>query len=102
MATFVLNPPPGVRVVSFFITNRFAGQSDRSAFFPRVIEHLAELLGQPMPQLLGEATQQAWYSRLLEDAAQLCREREERLVLLVDGLDEDQGVRLGTGARRQR
>ena len=32
MATFVLNPPPGVRVVSFFITARYAGQSDRRTF----------------------------------------------------------------------
>lgn len=32
MATFVLHPPPGVRVVSFFITARYAGQSDRNAF----------------------------------------------------------------------
>ena len=98
MATFVLHPPPRVRVVSFFITNRFAGQSDRTAFLPTVIEQLAELLGQPMPPLFPEATQQAWYSRLLDEAAQLCRERGERLILVVDGLDEDQGVRIGPGA----
>ena len=28
----VLNPPAGVRVVSFFITGRLAGQSDHTAF----------------------------------------------------------------------
>jgi hypothetical protein len=31
MAWFVLHPPEGVRVVSFFITARYAGQSDRAA-----------------------------------------------------------------------
>ncbi|QSI48071.1 hypothetical protein [Thermobispora bispora] len=98
MATFVVHPPPGVRVVSFFITNRFAGQDDRHAFVHAVIEQLAELLGQPMPHRLSATTQQEWYARLLEEAAQLCRERGERLILVVDGLDEDQGVRAGRSA----
>ena len=38
MAWFVLHPPAGVRVVSFFITARFAGQSDRTAFLEVVLE----------------------------------------------------------------
>ena len=98
LATFVLHPPPGVRVVSFFITARYAGQSDRNAFLRAVIEQLAELLGQPMPPLLDEVTQQGWYGRLLKEAARHCRARGERLVLVVDGLDEDRGVKLGPGA----
>ncbi|GAA1009681.1 hypothetical protein Aple_021890 [Acrocarpospora pleiomorpha] len=98
MATFVLNPPPGIRVVSFFITARYAGHSNRNAFLDVVIEQLAELLGQPMPPLLTEATQRGWFGRLLKDAARLCCERGERLVLLVDGLDEDRGVTVGPGA----
>ncbi|MBT2231671.1 hypothetical protein [Nonomuraea sp. NEAU-A123] len=98
MATFVLNPPPGVRVVSFFITARYAGQSDRNAFLDVVIEQLAELLGQPMPGLLTEATQRGWFGRLLKEATRLCKQRGERLVLVVDGLDEDRGVTVGPGA----
>src|SRR5258708_5808257 len=43
MAWFVLHPPPGVRVVSFFITSRYAGQSDRNAFLEMVLEQLAEV-----------------------------------------------------------
>lgn len=98
MATFVLHPPPGVRVVSFFVTARYAGQSDWQAFLDVVMEQLAELLHQPMPALLLESTRTAWFARLLKDAALACRQAGERLVLLVDGLDEDRGAS-GSGAQ---
>ncbi|MFD1120763.1 hypothetical protein, partial [Sphaerisporangium aureirubrum] len=98
MASFVLDPPPGVRVVSFFITARYAGQSDRGAFLEVVTEQLAALLGQPLPPLAGEAGRQGWFGRLLKEAAHWCRDRGERLVLVVDGLDEDRGVCVGPGA----
>jgi hypothetical protein len=49
MASFVLNPPPGVHVVSFFVTARFAGQSDRSAFLEAVLSQLSEILGEDPP-----------------------------------------------------
>jgi hypothetical protein len=32
MAWFVLHPPPGVWVISFFVTARCAGQADSSAY----------------------------------------------------------------------
>ena len=92
MAWFVLHPPAGVRVVSFFVTARFAGQSDRTAFLEVMLEQLAEVAGQPMPDVLTESNQQAWFGQLLHDAAAACEENEQRLVLLVDGLDEDRGV----------
>ena len=92
MAWFVLHPPAGVRVLSFFITARFAGQSDRTAFLEVVLEQLAEVAGQPMPDELTESKQQAWFGQLLNDAAVACQENEQRLVLVVDGLDEDRGV----------
>ena len=95
MAWFVLHPPAEVRVVSFFITSRYAGQSDRAAFLEAVLEQLAELAGQPMPDLLTEANRQWWFGRLLHDAAVACKRDGLHLVLLVDGLDEDRGV---TGA----
>jgi hypothetical protein len=40
MAWFVLNPPPGVRVVSFFVTARFAGHDTRDAFVETVLEQV--------------------------------------------------------------
>ncbi|MFC6086813.1 hypothetical protein [Sphaerisporangium aureirubrum] len=98
LASFVLDPPPGVRIISFFITARYAGHSDRSAFLPVVIEQLAELLDQTMPALSFEAMQLGWFARLLGEAAHWCRERGERLVLVVDGLDEDRGMTVGPGA----
>ena len=98
MAWFVLHPPAGVRVVSFFVTARLAGQSDRAAFLESVIEQLAEVVGQPMPDALTETRQQAWFSQLLHDAAVTCEANEQRLVLLVDGLDEDRGVTVGPNA----
>ncbi|WP_165939927.1 DUF7779 domain-containing protein [Saccharopolyspora aridisoli] len=98
LAWFALHPPAGVRVVSFFVSARWAGQSDRSAFVENVIEQLVEILGQPMPAPLSEATHEAHLHALLEEAAQACRSRGERLVLLVDGLDEDRGGHTGSDA----
>ncbi|GAA3919262.1 hypothetical protein GCM10023084_81890 [Streptomyces lacrimifluminis] len=92
LSWFVLNPPPGIRVVSFFITARFAGQSDWHAFTDVVMEQIAELLRQPLPGYLPYATRAAHLRRMLAEAARHCRERGERLVLVVDGLDEDRGV----------
>jgi hypothetical protein len=96
MAWFVLHPPDGVQVVSFFITDRYANHSNRTAFLNVVLEQLAEVAGQPMPDGLMDDTRQGWFVQLLQDAAAACERNELRLVLLVDGLDEDQGV---TGRR---
>ncbi|WP_317440761.1 hypothetical protein [Streptomyces collinus] len=98
LAWFALHPPPGVTVVSFFITARFAAQSDRTAFIDVVGEQLAALLGQTAPAFLTEATREGHLLTMLGEAAELCRERGERLVLLVDGLDEDRGVTTGPDA----
>jgi tetratricopeptide (TPR) repeat protein len=92
MSWFVLHPPPRVRVVSFFVTARFAAQDGRSAFTDAVFEQLLDLLGQTRPAMFTEATREAHLLGALDDAAGICAERAERLVLLVDGLDEDRGV----------
>ncbi len=98
MSWLVLNPPPGTRVVSFFITARLGGQNDRIAFADVLIEQLAELLGEPLPALLSDATRDAHLLDMLKRGAQLCRKRDERLVLVLDGLDEDGGVTTGADA----
>ncbi|MFF9015358.1 hypothetical protein ACF09C_20625 [Streptomyces sp. NPDC014870] len=95
MAWFALHPPAGTRVVSFFVTGRFAGHADRTGFTDVVLEQLADLLDRPLPAHLSEATRGAHLIALLTDAAALCEERGERLVLLVDGLDEDRGAASG-------
>ncbi|XVQ06498.1 hypothetical protein ACQP1W_27995 [Spirillospora sp. CA-255316] len=91
MAWLALRPPPGVRVVSFFITSRWKGQNDRAAFVNVMLEQLAEVAGQPVPAFLPEATREVHLLDLLERAAGACQEAGRRLVLVVDGLDEDRG-----------
>ena len=98
MSWFVLHPPVGVRVLSFFITARYAGQSDRTAFTEVLLEQLAELLGEPMPAFLTEATRSGHLLDMLTRAAHACHDRGQRLVLVVDGLDEDRGVTVGPDA----
>ena len=92
MAWFVLHPPERVRVASFFITARWAGQSDRAAFLEAMLGQLAETAGQPLPDVLTESNRQWWFGRLLDEAAVACELDGQRLVLVIDGLDEDQGV----------
>jgi hypothetical protein len=102
LSTFVLRPPADVaervRIVSFFITARLAAQETREAFTQVVLEQLAELLRQPLPPVLPEATREAYLMSLLRQAASACQEAGGRLVLVVDGLDEDCGVRTGPDA----
>ncbi|MEV5968746.1 hypothetical protein [Streptomyces sp. NPDC051921] len=98
MARFALDPPPGVRIVPFFVTARWAAQSDAAAYVDVVLEQLAELAAEPLPALLTAATRQAHLLRLYGAAARACAGRGERLVLLVDGLDEDRGVTTGPDA----
>ena len=97
MSTFVLHPPAGVRVVAFFITARLAAQDTREAFTEVVLEQLAELLGQDLPSLTA-ATRDAHLLGMLEQAAEACAAQGERLILVVDGLDEDRGVTTGADA----
>lgn len=98
MSWFVLHPPAGVRVVSFFVTARLSSQNHKTAFAEVVLEQLAELLGQPLPELLTDATRDAHLLGLLAQAAAVTYREGERLVLVVDGLDEDRGVTVGPDA----
>ncbi|MFJ7127723.1 hypothetical protein [Streptomyces sp. NPDC098101] len=99
MASFALAPPPGVRIVPFFVTARLGAQNDVVAYVDVVLEQLAELAGEGLPALLTAATREAHLLRLYASAAEACAARGERLVLLVDGLDEDRGVTTGPEAR---
>ena len=94
MSWFVLHPPPGVQVVSFFVTARYKGQDNRDAFIYEVMAQLADLLAQPIPAYLPEERRELHLLRMLTQAAGKC----QRLVLVVDGLDEDRGVTTGPDA----
>jgi hypothetical protein len=102
MSTFVLRPPPEVarraRVVSFFVTARLAAQDTREAFTQVLLEQLADLTGEELPAALPEATRDAWLLDLMARAAAMCQNAGGRLVLVVDGLDEDRGVTTGPRA----
>ena len=102
LSTFVLRPPPQiadqVRIVSFFITGQWAAQNTREAFIQVLLEQLTELLGQPAPPALPESTQEVFLLGLLRQTAGMCAEGGRRLVLVVDGLDEDRGVTTGPNA----
>ncbi|MEU4659516.1 tetratricopeptide repeat protein [Streptomyces sp. NPDC023723] len=88
MAHFALNPPPGVRVLAFFITARLAGRSDRTAFLSELRQQLRAFLEDSDLDCTGYAD----FHDALSRAADRARERGERLVLMVDGMDEDSGV----------
>src|SRR3954454_11117856 len=102
LSTFVLRPPAEmaerVRIVSFFITARLAAQETGDAFTDVLLEQLAALLGQSLPTVLPAVTREACLLDLLSQAATACADAGGRLVLVVDGLDEDRGVTTGPDA----
>jgi len=85
---FVTHPPAGVDIVSFFITGRLAGQADSDAFLDAMIEQLTALAPVGEGPAAVAARVGTWLN-LLESAAAQAEERARRLVVVVDGLDED-------------
>ncbi|MGW4060565.1 hypothetical protein ACWEGE_19925 [Amycolatopsis sp. NPDC004747] len=88
MASFVLAPPAEVQLVSFFISGRDAESDNRAGFLAAVIPQLAEVLGIPEPEKAGAAD----FPGLLDAAAEASAGNGRRLILVVDGLDEDRGA----------
>ncbi|WP_405108651.1 ATP-binding protein [Micromonospora sp. NBC_01405] len=86
LSWFVLHPPPGVRVVSFFPAAH-DGQRLTDAYTDVVLEQLVELTDGVMPAHLTRVTRRTHLLGRYVDAAAACRRRGERLVLVVDGLD---------------
>jgi tetratricopeptide (TPR) repeat protein len=96
LATFVLNPPPEVAervtLVSFFITTQRAAHNTRGAFIQVLSEQLSALLGESAPAAQPEATIETTLLERLSRAAIEQNQTGRRLVLVVDGLDEDRGA----------
>ena len=63
-----------------------------------ILEQLATLTGQELPAVLPETIRDAYLLDLLTQAAEACREANGRLVLVLDGLDEDRGFTTGPRA----
>ncbi|WP_330186355.1 hypothetical protein KZZ52_16475 [Dactylosporangium sp. AC04546] len=97
MAWFVRHPPPRVWVVSFFVTARYAGQADSAAFTDGLLEQLAAITGEQVPPVTSAVARDGLRRQLLAEAAARAANTGHRLVLLVDGLDEDCGSLPGSG-----
>ncbi|GEC10409.1 hypothetical protein SSP24_80640 [Streptomyces spinoverrucosus] len=94
-AWFALHPPRGVVPVWFFITARYASQSDSDAYTAAVIDQLATLAGRA-PATTGSPTARDGERRLLlRQAAEQVARDGGTLLLVVDGLDEDQSLTPG-------
>ncbi|MFD5616704.1 hypothetical protein [Kitasatospora sp. NPDC127060] len=88
MAEFATRQRPAdVDVVSYFIAERL-GNNNRDDFLTAVSEQLSALADREAPRRSGSAGE---LPELFRAAAEACQGRGRRLVLLVDGLDEDSG-----------
>ncbi|MFE1835726.1 trypsin-like peptidase domain-containing protein [Streptomyces sviceus] len=91
-AWFVLHPPPGVVPVWFFITTRNARQSDSEAFTDALIDQLSFVAGQEPIGHPPSAARDGMRILLLRKAAERAAQHGGVLLLVVDGLDEDQAL----------
>jgi hypothetical protein len=97
MAWLVLHPPPGTWVVSFFVTARLAAQADSTAFTDSLLDQLAAVTGKQIPPDATAQMRDRLRRQLLEQAAECAVKAGRRLILVVDGLDEDCGSLPGSG-----
>ncbi|MBO3736603.1 hypothetical protein [Actinoplanes flavus] len=97
MSWFALHPPPDVWVVSFFVTARLASQADSVAFTDGLLDQLVAITGEQLPQVTSPGGRDRLRRRLLSAAVAKATAAGYRLVLLVDGLDEDCGSLPGSG-----
>ncbi|MBF6297766.1 hypothetical protein IU459_09435 [Nocardia amamiensis] len=93
LSWFTLFPPADMTVIGFFITDRLADQNDHSAFTAAVLDQLAVLMPDQRA-LIAAATvnRDGLRNELLTLAARREADAGRRLVLVVDGLDEDTGT----------
>ncbi|WP_039937253.1 caspase, EACC1-associated type [Streptomyces himastatinicus] len=95
-AWFTLHPPQDVDVVSFFVTSRLAGQSDSTAFTDALVDQLSWYLGQDRAASSTHTGALEMLRRqLLASAARKAHQERRRLLLVVDGIDEDRGPSSG-------
>jgi hypothetical protein len=92
LSWFVLHPPPGTHLVSFFITSRLPHQNNRDAFVDNVLDQLHDTVGEPARPDLTDTNREAYFRRMLATVADQIRDRGQHFTLIVDGLDEDRGV----------
>ncbi|MBT2418225.1 trypsin-like peptidase domain-containing protein [Streptomyces sp. ISL-22] len=91
-AWFALHPPRGVVPVWFFVTSRNARQSDSDAFTGALIDQLAAIAGHEPAGHHSPAARDGLRGLLLRKAAERVAQYGGTLLLVVDGLDEDQSL----------
>ncbi|MFC9280047.1 trypsin-like peptidase domain-containing protein [Streptomyces collinus] len=96
-ASFALHPPQGVVPVWFFVTGRSTVQSHGGAYTAAVIDQLAAIAGRERVLATTDVARDGERSLLLGEAAQDLAQRGGTLLLVVDGLDEDQSLHTGEG-----
>ena len=91
MASFTLNPPDDVHMVSFFIRRIGDEGNDRGSFAFVMGAQLAKILGHEYTEPVRDPAQCTEFRQLLRRAAAACRSETtpRPLVLLIDGIDED-------------
>ncbi len=89
LAWFVLHPPEGVAVAACFL-RRTTGDADARYVIDVLGRQLAVHADRPYLPAAHVSTQRDDLLDLLDEAAAACAQRGQRLLLIVDGLDEDQ------------
>lgn len=89
-AWFALHPPRGVVPVWFFITARNASQSGGDAFTAAVVDQLAAIAGREPTRHNSPAARDGESRLLLSEAAERVAQGGGTVLLVADGLDEDQ------------
>ncbi len=92
-AWIALHPPHGVVPVWFFVTARLASQADSTVYTDAVVHQLAAVAGGEPTRHTTPAARDGERRRLLNEAAQRVARDGGTLLLIVDGLDEDQSGR---------
>ncbi|MFF5250219.1 hypothetical protein ACFY3V_38580 [Streptosporangium sp. NPDC000095] len=92
-----LNPPHQVNVAAFYITQRLSAQSDSNAYLTTISEQLAYIANRQPYSSDGSIGRRGVYRRLLKEAVAASARVGKKLLLIIDGLDEDLGARPGAG-----
>ncbi|MET7772518.1 hypothetical protein [Nocardia sp. NPDC005366] len=88
LSTFLLDPPPEVTTIGFFVTAR-ANENTHQVFTDTVLDQLRVLLPDELDTIVSErVSRDGLRAEMLSTAAEREAAAGRRLVLVVDGLDE--------------
>jgi hypothetical protein len=91
MSWLIANPPPHTRIACFFVNSRIPSEADSRAFSRAIVRQLASIVGLEIGYEIPEEARSGQLIHLLSSAAKAANNSGQRLVMVVDGLDEDKG-----------